>query len=273
MILGLHGLSTKHSNVWTDIRIAGETGYQGVEIVGWKLQRYVDAGLRIEDLLSLLDSHALRVFSVNDIEDAERQEAAERRALLAEAEWLCSAAEVLHCPTIQVTLASGLQGRPWREIVRLTARNVGAIADIGKKYGVRFKLEPMAWSPIHSLSQSLQLIEEVGRDNVGLSIDFWHLWAGEGTTPGEVAQLPSSLIYGVHFGDGLRHEEGTEWDQYELRAFLPGDGKIPIQEWVDAVRSTGYDGVWSCELISPKHWEWDLSDIARECRERMLRYL
>ncbi|MDR9440293.1 MAG: hypothetical protein RI841_12510, partial [Halomonas sp.] len=32
------------------------------------------------------------------------------------------------------------------------------IADIGKRYGVRFQLEPIAWSPIHSLKQSLQLI-------------------------------------------------------------------------------------------------------------------
>ena len=273
MKMGFHGLSTKYSNVRTDIRLAGEAGYEGVEIVAWKLRRYADAGLEIEDLLPLLDSRSLRVFSINDIEDAERQGVAERRALLSEAEWLCSAAEVVHCPTIQVLLATGLEGRPWREILRLTARNVAAIADIGKKHGVRFKLEPFAWSPIRALSQTLQLIEEVGRDNVGLSIDFWHLWAGEGTTPDEVAHLPSSLIYGVHFGDGLRNEEGTEWDEDHLRGFLAGEGKIPIQEWVDAVRATGYDGTWSYELVSRKHWEWDIAEVARECMERMLQYL
>jgi len=41
-------------------------------------------------------------------------------------------------------------------------------------------------------------------------IDFWQLWAGEETTPDEVAKLDSSLIYGVHFCDGIRHVKVTE---------------------------------------------------------------
>jgi len=193
VIMGLHGISTQYSNVRTDIRIAGETGYQAVEVVGSKLRRYVDAGFKIEDVLPLLDAHSLQVDSLNDVKDVERQEPGERHALLDEAEWLCSAAETLHSPTIQLVLDCGLQGRPWPEIIRLTARNVAAIADIGRRHGVRFKLEPAAWAPIHSLSRSLQLIEEVGRDNVGVSMDFWHLWAGGETTPDEVARLPGSL--------------------------------------------------------------------------------
>ena len=138
---------------------------------------------------------------------------------------------------------------------------------------MRFKVEAVAWSPIHSLSKGLELIDAVERDNVGMTIDTWHLSAGEATTPDEVAGLPSSLIYGVHFSDGLCHTPGTPWDENRLRAYLPGDGKIPLREWIDAVRSTGYDGVYSCELLSYQHWEWDLWDVARECRERMLRYL
>jgi hypothetical protein len=42
---------------------------------------------------------------------------------------------------------------------------------------------------------------------------------------------------------------------------------------VEAVRATGFDGVWSCELLSPDHWEWDLWEIAREARERVLAYI
>jgi sugar phosphate isomerase/epimerase len=213
------------------------------------------------------------VYSINDIWDAERQGEAERRALLEDAEWICSAAEVLGSPTVQVLISTGLAGKPMAEIVELTARNLRAIADIGKRHSVRFKLEPFAWSPLGSLSKMLRLVDETGRDNVGLSIDFWHLFAGEETTPDEVAQLPSSLIFGVHFGDGLRNEAGTEWDEDSLRGFLAGEGKIPIQEWVDAVRATGYDGTWSYELVSRKHWESDIADVARECKELMLRYL
>jgi len=273
MIITMHGLSTMHCNIRTDIRIADETGYDGLEIVESKLLRYLNQGLKAEDLLPIFARHAVRPVCINALKSIERIEPAERQALLAEAERLCAAAEVLGCPTIQLVPFCGLEGRPWREVLRLTARNIADIADIGMRHGVRFQLEPIAWSPIHSLSQSLQVIQEAERDNVGMVIDFWHLWAGEETTPDEVAKLDSSQIYGVHFCDGIRHTKGSEWVEEDLRGYLPEEGDIPVAEWVSAVRSTGFDGVWSSELLSPKHWEWDLWEIARETKVRMERYL
>ena len=272
MILTMHGMSTMHCNIVTDIRIAAETGYHALEVLVAKLLRYVDQGYKPEDLVPVFKTHSIRPVCLNALMDIERADAEGRRELLAAAERLCTIAEILGCPTVQLVPLCTLEGRPWEEILELTARNVADIADIGKPCGVRFQLEPIAWSPIHTLSQSLQLIEKAGRDNVGLVIDFWHLTAGEGTTPDEVAELDRSLIYGVHFCDGIRHKEGTRWNEEELRGFLPGEGEVPIEEWVAAVKSTGFDGVWSSELFSPRHWEWDLWRTARECRERMERY-
>jgi len=273
VIITMHGLSTMHCNMRTDIRIAGEVGFEGLEIVETKLLRYLDCGFGADELLPLLQKYSVRPVCINALKYIERVQPAEREALLAEAERLCAAAEVLHCPTIQLVPFCGLEGRPWDEVLSLTARNVADIADIGKRHGVRFQLEPIAWSPIHSLSQSLQVIQKAGRDNVGMVIDFWHLWAGEETSPSEVAALDGSMIYGIHFCDGMRHVPGTTWIEEELRGFLPGEGRIPIPEWVAAVKATGFDGVWSSELLSPKHWEWDLFDIARATKDLMEKYI
>ena len=273
MIITMHGLSTMHCNIRTDIRIAAETGYDAVEIVESKLLRYLDQGFKAEDLLPLLQARNVRAACINALKSIERIAPAERQALLAEAERLCAAAEALECPTIQLVPFCGLEERSWSQVLELTARNVADIADIGKRHGVRFQLEPIAWSPIHSLSQSLQLIQKAGRGNVGMVIDFWHLWAGGETTPDQVAKLDGSMIYGVHFCDGVRHVEGTPWVEEELRGFLPGEGALPITEWVAAVQATGFDGVWSAELLSPRHWEWDLIEIARETKARMEHYI
>jgi len=273
MIITMHGLSTMHCNIQTDIRLAKETGYDALEIVEIKLLRYLDCGFKAEDLAQLFKKYSIRPVCINALKNIERVKPKERKELLAEAERLCKAAEVLGCQTIQLVPFCGLKGRLWKEVLKLTAKNAADIADIGKQYGVRFQLEPIAWSPIHSLSQSLQVIEEAGRDNVGMVIDFWHLWAGEETTPDEVAKLDASQIYGIHFCDGIRHKKGTKWVEEELRGFLPGEGKIPVRKWVDAVKSTGFDGVWSSELLSPKHWEWDLLEIAHETKARMEQYL
>lgn len=273
MILTMHGLSTMHCNIVTDIRIAKETGYEALEIEVSKLLRYLDQGYRAEDLVKIFNAHSIRPVVINALKDIERIAQKERKQLLAEAERLCRAAAIIKCPTIQLVPFCGLKGKSWKDVLKLTARNIADIADIGKRHGIRFQLEPIAWSPIHSLSRSLEVIGKAGRDNVAMVIDFWHLYAGGETKPAEVASLDKSQIYGVHFCDGVAHKKGAKWVETALRGFLPGEGEIPVQEWVDAVRTTGFDGVWSSELLSPKHWEWDLWEIARECRKRLENYL
>jgi sugar phosphate isomerase/epimerase len=62
-------------------------------------------------------------------------------------------------------------------------------------------------------------------------------------------------------------------DQPRLRAYLPGEGEIAIPEWVAAVKATGYDGCWSPEMYSDVHWEIDLYDLPRECKQRMEQFL
>jgi len=272
MIVTMHGLTTMHGNLRTDIRLAGQAGYEALEIIDAKLVRYLDLGFSAEGLNPLFDKHGICPVCINALKDVERVEPREREQLMAEARRLCEAAEVIGCPTIQLVPFTGLEGRPWDEVLRLTAQNIADIADIGAAHGVRFQLEPIAWSPIHSLSQSLEVIAAAGRENVGMVIDFWHLMAGGETTPDDVAQLDSSLIYGVHFCDGKPHVPGTEWVEVDLRGYLPGEGDLPISEWVAAVRATGFDGVWSCELLSPRHWEWDLYEIAVETKRRMALY-
>ena len=274
MIITMHGLSTMYSNVRTDIRIAREAGFDGYEITEMKLLRYLDQGYTAESLLPLFEKYQIRPVCINALKDIERIRPEERSELFQEAERLCRAAEVLGFQTVQLVPFCGLEGRPWKEVLELTAENVARIADIGKEHGVRFQLEPIAWSPIHSLWQSLELIRTVGRANVGMVIDFWHLWAGGETTPENVAALHSSQIYGIHFCDGKLHSgPGKDWDEPALRGYLPGEGDIPIEKWVAAVKATGYDGSWSSELLSPRHWEWDLKETALQTKSLMEKYI
>jgi sugar phosphate isomerase/epimerase len=263
-----------HCNVRTEIRLAAETGYDAYEIVDTKLLRYLDQGYTAEDLKTLLDRHRMPVVTINALKWIERRTPTERKAMLDDCRRLCAAAAVIKCPTIQlVPFCDGMGDMSVAEIMRVLVENVTEIADIGRPHGVRFQLEPIAWAPVRSLRHCLELIERVGRGNVGMVIDFWHLWAGELTTPAEVAALDSRLIYGVHFCDGKRIPKAGPWTEEGCRGYLPGEGDIPIDAWVQAVRATGYDGSWSSELLSPRHWEWDLWDVARECRSLMLKYL
>jgi sugar phosphate isomerase/epimerase len=274
MIVTLHGLTTMYSNLLTDIRIARETDHTGLEILESKLNRYVEQGNKVDGLIPVFDKYQINPVCVNGLRGIEVIDPEARQHLFSEAERICSAAETLGAPTVQILPLCGLEGRPWKEVLELTAENLVEIAKIGMEHGIRFQLEPVAWSPIHSLWQSLALLQSVGYKNVGMVIDFWHLWAGGETHPSEVAKLDSNLIYGIHFCDGKKPAiPGEEWDEAALRSYLPGEGCVPISDWVNAVKATGYDGSWSAELLSPRHWEWDLKEIANKTRENMEGYL
>lgn len=270
MIIAHNGTCTMHCNLLTDIRVAKETGYEGIEIIGSKLYRYLDMGYTVEDLLSALKG--MPPVALGFVQDIERQEPQEYAALLAEGEKMCSLARQLGAPMVQLLTGPldlegpyrGLIGTPWPEMLRLTAKNLAVLADIAATYGLRTYLEPLAWSPLRRLDQALQLIDAAGRDNVSLVIDFFHMWAA-GATPEQIAKLDQSLIAGVHFCDSL-DRTGEQWSPAERETFT-GQGRIPLKEWVDAVRATSFDGWWSCELFSPRHWELDPWETARELKD------
>lgn len=265
-----------HCDLPTDIRIARETGYGGIEIMGLKLDRYLEQGFSPESLLPHLDG--LPRVGLGYVQDIERQEATGYAALISEFERMCSMAVKLQIPMLQLLPGPryppelprsdyhyhGLTDLPWTKIRTLTARNLARLADIGAEYKLKFYLEPLVWAPLATIKQGLEVINEAGRDNVGLVIDFWHAWAS-GTTPDEIAALDKKIILGVHFCDSLPKSPGDCWS-IKQRDVYTGEGVIPLKEWVSAVLSTGYDGWWSCEFFSKKHWEMDPRETAGNLR-------
>jgi sugar phosphate isomerase/epimerase len=278
MFIGLHNLAVKHTNLLTSIRIARETGYAGIEIGKDKLQRYIDQGFSIDSLGPLLkDTPPIGLSYVQDIE---RQEGKEYEALLAECETVCTLAAQLGCPMVQLLTGpldpsgpyKGLANKPWPEMRRLTAKNLVALAEIGKAQGVRFYLEALTFTPLHRLDQQLEMLAESGCDNVGLVLDFYHLW-GSGTGPEEIARVNKDLIFCVDFCDSLGGFGERGDPQQRERDVWTGKGRIPLKEWVDAVKATGFDGIWRCELLSPKYWEldpWQTANDLKSCLEGLL---
>lgn len=269
----LHTKTIYRSNLISDIRIAKEAGYEAVEMVGTKIMDFLNAGYTVQDAKQLLNQYDMKMVSIVDIAHVERTEKEEVERLCREALIFSQFAQELDCKHIQLVPLCAHEGKSWAEVKRLTASSVNQILDIGKPYGIQFQLEPVAWSPIHSLSQSLDFIDYTGRDNLGMVIDFWHLWYGNETKPEEVAGLDKELICNIHFCDGNRNAAGTICDEEILRGVYAGEGSINMREWIDAVKATGYDGYWSYELVSRKHWEADTKEVAQTTSKLLDQYL
>ncbi|WP_022883168.1 sugar phosphate isomerase/epimerase family protein [Gryllotalpicola ginsengisoli] len=277
--------TTFHGNILTDIRIAKEAGFSGIELQTPKLFRYLDAGFSAESLLPHLEG--ITVTGVGAALDAER-DGEGRERFLADVKRLSQVAEVVGAPIVQVCTGPvdwnvvkdfkagrltaddaryrGTLGLSDADAVSAVARNVRDAADIAADHGAGIFLEPLAWSNINRCAQALRIIEEAGRPNVGLAVDTWHFWT-VGDTLEEVAALPKELISVVHISDGLDLDRANDVpDQSVHRDVVIGGGAIPLQQWVDAVKSTGYDGWWASEMFSTKGAEGDLLEVARTIR-------
>jgi sugar phosphate isomerase/epimerase len=273
-VLALLGASIMHTNMVADLRIARETGYDGIEIWAPKLDRYLEAGHSLEELVPALGS--LFPAMISPFEAVESDDPRVRREVRRRCESLCARAQVLHCPAVQVILLDDV-GASWPEMRTRLTGSLAELADIALRFEVSLAVEPVSFYPgddppkhLPSLAHTLEIVDAAGRDNVGLVIDLFHLWAG-GNTWREVADLDAGQILGVHIGDGTE-PRGPGWTEND-RAALPGEGIAPLNEGVAAVRETGYDRVWSVEVFNPYLWERDPVQMAREmkrCAEALL---
>jgi sugar phosphate isomerase/epimerase len=251
--------STMHLPALMQIRVARETGWDGVFVREEHLRRYLAQGYSIAGLREALAG--LEPINLGALRDVERWRPAERAEMLREAAMLTELAVDVGVANVQLLTGPVAPGGAYSgpaelsaaDLRRVTAEAIRTVADLGASQGIRYYLEPVAWTPLGGLDRAVEAIDSAERDNVGLVLDFWHLWQRD-TTPDDVARLDPRIISGIDFADSLGPPGSPSPDQ-RSRCVWPGDGAIPIGEWVAAVRSTGFDGWWDNELYSPPHWE------------------
>ncbi|QJW56451.1 Inosose isomerase [Serratia plymuthica] len=260
----LHGVSMWYSNALTQIRVAKECGFDALELLPEHLFRYLENGGSFAQLTQTLEANSIEISCINALKRIGRHQPGEREEMLNEAHKIFNAARELQCPVVQIMALNELDDFTEEQRNRILIANITELADIAQSYGIKLQIEVVAFTRFNSLSQGLSVIRQVNRSNVGLVIDFWHLHAGGNTTPDEVAKMDVNLIYGIHFCDGRGVKPGEQWDEWVQRDYQPGEGEVDIPAWVNAVRATGYSGVWCPEQLSPTHWEDDLWDIGRD---------
>ena len=292
MLLGLHSLSMMHTNVVTDIQIVKNAGYDAIDIWAPKLERYLDAGYHAEELVPALgglkvNNLAALVLPIATKSSEEDTTSAgpqsggaalfsgidnvqqTRDVTYRQCERLCAAARALKCPTLQVEVfaGDGYDEDLWPDTRTNVAGWISDLADIAAGFGVHLGLENSAGTPMHDLNRVLQVIDAAGKENVGFVADSLQLWASE-TSWEEVAALDPRMILSVHFSDTIRND-CAPYKNVGYRDAILGEGLVPLEDMRDAIRATGYDGVWAVEVFSHKLSEWDPNLLAGEVKRRL----
>jgi sugar phosphate isomerase/epimerase len=134
-------------------------------------------------------------------------------------------------------------------------------AHVAAEVGTRLAIEPMReqvranQTIVTTLEDTLDLIEEIGDDRVGIVFDTWHMW-----------DSPHVLETLRRFG---RHVAGVQVADYRdpprsaRDRMIPGEGCANLPALFDALEAGGYDGWYDLEIFSDELWQLDPEDFAQ----------
>lgn len=270
MKLSLNGATTMKADLLTDIRAAKEAGFELIEIWAAKLRRYLESHTTSE-LKAALDHHGIEAYSINSIERVTFRDEDAKAALEAESEELCRIASEIDCPYVVVVPGPLPVGASRADVVEESARVLRELGRIAERYevGLAFEFLGQKGCSVQTLGLAAEIVDEVGRKNIGLVIDSFHFYAGRSTIQSINALDPDRLFI-FHINDAEDRPREQLEDSHRL---LPGLGILPLEEIISALKRIGYDRVASVEIFRPEYWERDPFELARAARAAVARAL
>ena len=246
------------------VTLAGQAGYDGVELWLNDVLEHVARGGEVSDVEKAIDDNGLIVPSVialrqwGDFDGWEHQlvlEEARRRFALGAR---LGAPFIVVTPPMESTRTSHLPER-YRELL-----------EIGREEGIRPTFEYISFfKSVNTLAQAWEIVCQVDDRDATLILDAFHTW-NSGSTLDELKAIPLECISHYHFDDA--HPNKPPKTQTDPDRVMPGEGSIDLAQEVSVLKEKGYDHTVSLELFNSDLWTLDPSEVLRVGLERMKSY-
>ncbi len=158
----------------------------------------------------------------------------------ARVEELCALAERLGVPLLNIG-SGGASGD--EETTKAAIENIGALAEIAGRHGVRLAVKPHVGQAIYNGATALRLMDEVRHPALGLNFDPSHLYRADEDPP-EVARRWAGKIITSHFRDCASRERQVGPPPTQI----PGRGAIDLPATLAALAES-HDGPVNLEII------------------------
>jgi 2-keto-myo-inositol isomerase len=263
MKIALNGATTMHADLETDIKAAGQAGFELIEIWAAKLREFLKTKTT-QDLKKLLAENNLEPYSINSIEHITFRSDADYAKIKAECEELSTIAGEIGCPYIVVVPGKLPENATKEQIVAESVRVLNELADIAEKHNVSLAFEFLGQTDcsVQTIDFCSEIVEKVNRKNVGNVLDTFHFYAGNSTFEAIEKLNPEKLfIFHINDAEDLPKEQLT--DAHRL---YPGTGILPIKEIKAKFDQIGYHRMVSIEIFRPEYWNQDPFEVARKAK-------
>ena len=123
------------------------------------------------------------------------------------------------------------------------------LGELAAKHGVRVGYEALAWGRhISDHRDAWEVVRRADHANVGIILDSFHTLSRK-IDPNSIRSIPGDKIFIVQLADApLIDMDLLYWSRHFRN--MPGEGDLPVVDFMRAVAATGYSGPLSLEIFN-----------------------
>lgn len=198
------------------------------------------------DVRNTVKQLGLGIVTLQPFRDFEGMPDNQRTRVFARAERKFDVMEELQCDLLMI--CSNVAPDSLGGIDRAAA-DLRELGERASKRGLRIAFEALAWGRhISDYRDAWEAVRRANHPAVGLVLDTFHILARK-TDLSAVRAIPRDRIFLVQMADApLLQMDYLSWSRH-FRNF-PGQGDLPILDFMEALAVTGYDGPLSLEIFN-----------------------
>lgn len=261
MYLTAHGLSfnitptgrffgklPEPGDLFADIDLVAASGFEGYELWVEKLTAWLPGG-DLQELAGRVRDAGIRTPAfcfVGDFPDMGVHTAEPETAKA-----IFKALSAIGC-TVGIYVVDPYDGLSREDAMAKACAKLQGVADIAADSGIGLAIEFIyTLHYLKNVADTLELMERVDRDNVGVSLDTFHFHLG-GSRLEDIARIPAGRLFGVHVNSAPDRPLSAMTDKDRVP---PGAGALDYASVLDACAAQGYDAHLSVEILHDDYWK------------------
>jgi len=248
----------ENSNLVKDLQYCEKHGYDFIEIRTMdKLPEYLETH-SIEDLIQFFQDNHLKPLALNALVFFNNRDEAGYQEIIAEFKEMVKTAQAIGAQYVVAVPLVTEEKFLKQDIKNSSVEVLKELSEIAKPYGVKIAVEFVGHPQctVNTFGQAYEIVEAVGRDNVGLVLDCFHFHA-MGSDLADLKNCEGSKIFIVHVDDTEDFPIGFLTDEDRL---WPGQGVIDLDAILSTLKTLQYKGAFSVELFRPDYYKLDAEE-------------
>jgi len=257
----LNTSTIKPQPLLSKIKLAGQAGYDGIELWINDIYDHIGRGGEVADVEKSLADYGLIVPSVIAIRQWGDMDGWEYQLVKDEARRRFALGARLGAPYIVAT--------PPLELARqdhLPERYFDLL-QIGREEGIKPTFEYISFfKSVYNLADAWRIVQETDDLDSSIILDAFHNWNSNSTLD-DLRAIPVEKISHYHIDDA--HPDLPATKQKDPDRVMIGEGQINLTTEIAVLKEKGYDKTMSLELFNANLWAEDPLEVITEGLSRM----